>query len=119
MTGVQTCALPISIGKLNLVVSNPPYVPTSVLSTIPNEVANFEPALALGGGTDGNKFVRELLPWAKEALKPDGAFAFELFERNLETAKTLACEAGFVGVQVHNDLANKPRVLTGRRTKQP
>lgn len=104
-----------AMGKLNLVVSNPPYVPTGVLSTIPNEVANFEPALALDGGTDGNKFVRKLLPWAKEALKPGGAFAFELFERNLEAAKTLACEAGFVDVQVHNDLADKPRVLTGKK----
>ena len=50
-----------AIGKLHLVVSNPPYVPTAVMAEIPEEVAAFEPALALEGGADGlDVFRREI-----------------------------------------------------------
>ena len=104
-----------AMGRLDLVVSNPPYVPTAVLASIPREVADFEPTLALDGGADGLDVLRRLLPWCAEALKPGGAFAFELHETCLDTAAQLAHEAGFVDVRIARDLADRPRVLTARR----
>lgn len=104
-----------AMGRLDLVVSNPPYVPTSVLADIPREVADFEPALALDGGDDGLDIVRRLLPWCARALKPCGSFAFELHEGHLDAAAALAREAGFVDVRTVRDLADRPRVLTGRK----
>ncbi len=104
-----------AIGRLDLVVSNPPYVPTSVLDGIPREVADFEPALALDGGTDGNDVLRRLLPWCARALKPGGAFAFELHETCLDAAAVLAREAGFNDVRIVRDLTDRPRVLIGRK----
>ena len=104
-----------AIGKLDLVISNPPYVPTAVLRDIPSEVADFEPRLALDGGPDGNDILRRLLPWAFEALRPGGGFAFELHETCLDQAAQLAKQAGFAEIEITNDLAGKPRVLSGRK----
>ena len=104
-----------AIGKLDLVISNPPYVPTAVLRDIPSEVADFEPRLALDGGPDGNDILRRLLPWTLEALRPGGGFAFELHETCLDLAAQLAKQAGFAEIEITNDLAGKPRVLSGRK----
>lgn len=102
------------LGRLDLVVSNPPYVPTAVLAEIPREVADFEPALALDGGADGLDVLRRLLPWCAAALKPGGGFAFELHETCLDAAAELAAEAGFADIRITRDLAARPRVLTAR-----
>ena len=102
-----------AMGRLDLVVSNPPYVPTAVLADIPREVADFEPALALDGGADGNDILRRLLPWTAAALRPGGGFAFELHETCLDAAAELARQAGFHQVRIVDDLAGRPRVLTG------
>ena len=104
-----------AIGKLDLVISNPPYVPTAVLRDIPSEVADFEPKLALDGGLDGNDVLRRLLPWTLDALRPGGGFAFELHETCLDLAAQLAKQAGFAEIEITNDLAEKPRVLSGRK----
>ena len=99
------------VGVLDLVASNPPYVPTAVLAGLPREVAAYEPALALDGGADG------LDVFCARALKPGGAFAFELHETCLDDAARLAAEAGFVDVRTVSDLAGRPRVLAGRSAR--
>ena len=106
---------PALMGRLDLVVSNPPYVPSSVLADIPREVTDFEPALALDGGADGLDVLRRLLPWCACALKPGGGAAFELHETCLDEAARLAEEAGFEGARVVCDLAGRPRVLVIRK----
>ena len=106
---------PVLLGAFDLVVSNPPYVPTAVMAEVPREVADFEPALALDGGPDGLDVFRRLVPWCARALRPGGAFAFELHETCLDAAAALARDAGFSDVCIVNDLAGRPRVLTARR----
>lgn len=108
------------MGAFDLVVSNPPYIPSAVMEEIPREVADFEPALALDGGLDGLDLFRRLLPWCARALKPGGACAFELHETCLDAAAQLARAAGFSDVRIVNDLAGRPRVLTARwKGKEP
>ena len=104
-----------AIGKLHLVVSNPPYVPTAVMAEIPEEVAAFEPALALEGGADGLDVFRREIEWCWQALRPGGGCAFELHETCLDEAASLARAAGFVDVRIVADLAGRPRVLTARK----
>lgn len=115
---VLECSLGTGIGEKRMgtfdaVVSNPPYVPTSVLADIPREVADFEPALALDGGADGLDVFRPLAAWAARALKPDGVLACELHEGHMEAARAAAETAGFADVRIVNDLAGRPRVLVG------
>lgn len=99
--------------SLDLVISNPPYIPTAVLEGLDREVTEFEPRLALDGGEDGLDLVRVLLKQALAALKPGGVMALELFEGHLDQAADLAKNAGFVDVRIAKDLADRPRVLIG------
>ncbi|MEY8562368.1 HemK/PrmC family methyltransferase [Eggerthellaceae bacterium 3-80] len=101
------------MGRFDLIVSNPPYIPTAVLQTIPDEVLNFEPTLALDGGEDGLSVLRLLLPFTLNALKPGAAFVFELHEDCLEEARTSAEDAGFTDVRIVEDLAGRQRLLIG------
>ena len=108
---------PALMGAFDLVVSNPPYVPSGVLADIPREVADFEPALALDGGDDGLDVFRRLLAWCSRALKPGGGLAFELHETCLDEAAREAADAGFADVRIVRDLADRPRVLTARKSE--
>ncbi len=103
------------IGKLDLVVSNPPYVPTHVMADIPREVATFEPQIALDGGADGLDLFRPLTQWACRALKPGGGYAVELHETCLEAAASIAAASGLCDVHVVSDLAGRPRILSARK----
>lgn len=102
-------------GSFDAIASNPPYVPSAVLADIPQEVAEYEPALALDGGEDGLDLYRRLLSWASCALKPGGIFACELHETCLDEAAELARAAGYVDVRIVFDLVGKPRILTARK----
>ncbi len=103
------------VGALDLVVSNPPYVPTSLMEAIPREVADFEPRVALDGGSDGLELFRPLTTWAYRALKPGGGYAVELHETCLDAAADIARAAGFFDVRVISDLTGRPRILTARK----
>ncbi len=103
------------MGAFDLVVSNPPYVPTDELAEAPREVVDFEPALALDGGSDGLDVVRRMLPWCARALKPGGGLALELYETHCDEAADLVRKAGFTDVHVVCDLAGRPRVVVAKR----
>ncbi|MCD8199582.1 MAG: peptide chain release factor N(5)-glutamine methyltransferase [Coriobacteriaceae bacterium] len=108
------CATGID-GAFDILISNPPYIPTDLLEEIPAEVADFEPRLALDGGADGLDFFRRLLPEADRLLRSGGLLACELHETTLEEASELAGKAGLVDISVTEDLAGKPRVLLACR----
>ena len=105
------------MGKLSLVVSNPPYIPTNVLEGLSAEVTQHEPSLALDGGADGLDLYRPLAEWALRALAPGGGFAVELHETCLDAAADIARGLGYVDVRIVNDLADRPRVLAARKPR--
>ena len=107
---------PALLGHFEALVSNPPYIPSDVIPTLPHEVEGFEPHLALDGGADGLDVFRRLLELAPRALRPGGLFAVELFETTLEEAARLAREqGGGASVEVREDYTHRPRFLVARR----
>ncbi len=102
-------------GPFDVLVSNPPYIPTAVMSELDQEVVGFEPHLALDGGADGLEFFDRLLEVAPLLLASGGSFVFELHETCLDEAARRAVAAGFARVQIEYDLAGKPRFLLGVR----
>lgn len=99
------------LGGFDAVVSNPPYIPSAVLSEIPEEVRDHEPACALDGGEDGLDVFRRIATWSASALKAGGFMALELHETTLDDAADFAKETGFQDVRIAKDLAGKPRIL--------
>lgn len=107
-------------GPVDLIVSNPPYVPTGECSALPASVRDYEPRLALDGGRDGLAIVRRLLAQAPAVLRspdpvterPGGALLIEIGADQGKAASRLA-RAFFpqATVRVHPDLAGRDRVL--------
>jgi release factor glutamine methyltransferase len=100
-------------GRLDAVVSNPPYLPSAVLPGLPVEVIGFEPGLALDGGPDGLDTFRRLARDAADWLRRGGVLAVELDESRVRTAADEALE-WYEEVRVVRDLAGRDRVLVAR-----
>lgn len=100
----------------DLIVSNPPYIPSAAIDTLDAEVRHYEPRLALDGGADGLDAYRALLPDVARLLAPGGGFALEVGFDQAGAVSTLARETrAFTGVETRRDLAGHQRVVLGRR----
>ena len=101
-------------GTVDLVVSNPPYVPDG--ARVPREVAEHDPPLALWGGPDGLDVVRGLLGTAARLLHPGGWLGIEHADQQGSALPALVRAHGsFTDVEDHPDLAGRPRFTTARR----
>lgn len=101
-------------GRFDLVVSNPPYIPSQEIDTLPAEVRN-EPRMALDGGADGLDLVRRLVDGAGRVLADDGWLAMEIGAGQAETAMEILRQAGYREVGSRRDLAGIERVVFGQR----
>ena len=101
-------------GTFDVLVSNPPYIPSSVMGSLPHEVADYEPSLALDVGADGLDIFRRLVNAAPHMLKPGGLLACELYEGHLDAAAELCRSAGMRDVRVVDDLTGRPRIVLAR-----
>lgn len=99
--------------EFDVVVSNPPYIPTAVIPTLEPEVKDHEPHLALDGGEDGLDHYRLLAPEILRVLKPGGLFAVEIGYDQSEQVQALFRAAGAEEVQTSKDLGMNDRVVTG------
>ncbi len=102
--------------QFDCVVSNPPYIPTAVVSTLEDDVRDFEPHLALDGGVDGYDFYRYLAKQGATLLKSGGLFLLEVGHDQAETVKHLLEETkAYEGIGTVCDLAGINRVVYGRK----
>lgn len=100
-----------TLGKFDIVVSNPPYVPTKQVGALAREL-QFEPLQALDGGVDGLSVIRRLIPAASQALNPSGQLIFEMDPEQSETGQALLGCHGFHDIRVHLDLNGRARLLS-------
>jgi release factor glutamine methyltransferase len=102
-------------GAVDLLVSNPPYVPDG--ARVPREVADHDPPLALWGGPDGLDVVRGLLRTAARLLTRGGRLGIEHADQQGSALPALVrSHGGFADVEDHADLAGRPRFTTARRS---
>jgi len=112
-------AFPDLDGAADVVVSNPPYVPTRLAARstpLPRDVAGRDPDEALFAGPDGLSCVREIVPVAARLLRPGGLLAVEHDETHGASAPAVVRkDARFHQIDDHRDLTDRPRYLTARR----
>ena len=102
-------------GQADVVISNPPYIPSGVIPTLMPEV-QWEPRRALDGGPDGLQFHRAIISEAPQHLRPGGLLLLEIGADQAESVTRLFEESGdFDGTRVLQDLAGRDRVVVARR----
>jgi release factor glutamine methyltransferase len=99
-------------GRVDLVLSNPPYVPLG--TPVPAEVAEHDPALAVFGGADGLEVIRPLMIRAARLLRSGGLVGVEHDDTHTAAMAQLLA-ADFTRIATHKDLAGRPRFTTARR----
>jgi len=99
--------------RFDLIVSNPPYVPSGEIEGLSREVRR-EPRIALDGGVDGLDVIRRIVSCAPSRLRPDGLLLIEMHETHAEPLPALCLAAGFGEAVVHRDLAALPRWVVAR-----
>ena len=99
--------------KPDLIVSNPPYIASDVMTTLMPEVQNYEPHLALDGGSDGFDLISPLIKQAFSLLKPQGVLMLEVgWDQTQETEKKMQ-EEGFIETWIRVDYGGNPRIVGG------
>ncbi|PRI14752.1 peptide chain release factor N(5)-glutamine methyltransferase [Mycobacterium shigaense] len=105
-------------GQVDLVVSNPPYVPDGML--VEPEVAQHDPAHAVFGGPDGMAVIPAVVSLAGRWLRPGGLLAVEHDDTTAARTFELICSTGLFGdIQARRDLVGRPRFVTARRGQRP
>lgn len=106
----------LGVMQADVIVSNPPYLATGLIDTLPPEVSRYDPRLALDGGPDGLGVIRHLVREAPERLMPGGALVLETAGGGqLAPVVALLLAQGFVRVETRPDLAGVERFVAGRR----
>ena len=101
-------------GKFDVIVSNPPYIPTGEIQGLMPEVKDFEPHLALDGKEDGLWFYRILAGEGKKYLKPKGTLMVEIGCDQGKDVSRIFKDNGYCDIKVIKDLAGLDRVVTGK-----
>ena len=101
-------------GHVDVVVSNPPYLPTGSLPELPVDVRDHDPSQALFSGTDGLDALRAIEPVGRRLLRPGGLLVVEHDDSHGEAAPALLAASGWVEVHDHHDLTGRPRWVSAR-----
>jgi release factor glutamine methyltransferase len=99
--------------KFDLIVSNPPYIPTADMESLQPEVRDYEPLQALDGGPDGLAFYRAIIPSAPDHLNPGGWLIVEVGIGEADAVREMFSAAGFAGIFTALDQSGIERVVGG------
>lgn len=104
---------PVAERRFDLITGNPPYIPSSEIAALPPDVRDFEPHLALDGGSDGLSLVRDIAARAQRHLTPGGLLALEIGAEQGSGARDILEAHGFRDVELARDLGGRDRVISG------
>ena len=113
--GTWWSALPDELrGRVDLVISNPPYISSAEMVELDPQVAGWEPTVALEAGPTGLEAFEAILNAAPAWLRPGGVAVLEIAPHQAESAVAMARKVGFTEAEVHPDLAGRDRTLVAR-----
>ncbi|MCT4566243.1 MAG: peptide chain release factor N(5)-glutamine methyltransferase [Maledivibacter sp.] len=102
-------------GRIDVLVSNPPYIPTDDIENLQIEVSKFEPRIALDGGKDGLDFYKEIINRAPKYLRQGGFMALEVGHDQARRVMELMEEKNrYIDIEITKDLAGIERVVSGK-----
>lgn len=101
--------------RFDLIVSNPPYIPTAEIDTLEPEVRDYDPRQALDGGADGLDFYRRLAGEAAPFLKPGGQMMLEFGDGQAGRIGEILQSQKWIVEAIVNDYTQRPRILVARR----
>ena len=97
--------------RFDLIVSNPPYIPSAEIASLDPEVRDFDPRLALDGGPDGLEFYRKLAVWAREHLESGGRLMMEFGDGQAPAIESLLLEHKWIVEAVVPDYSQRHRLM--------
>lgn len=103
---------PISLGAFDLIISNPPYIPSGEILTLDPSVINYEPLIALNGGEDGLDFFRSIASGYYTLLKKGAALMFECGIGQAPHVGDILLRNGYSGINIYQDTQGIERVVT-------
>ena len=107
-----------SLGKYDLIVSNPPYIKKMCLKYLEKDVFHFEPKIALDGGLDGTSEIRKVIKKSSELIKYGGKLILEIaYNQNKEVKEILRKNSFYIN-DVVKDLANNDRCIISTKIKE-
>lgn len=104
-------------GSYDIIVSNPPYIPSRVIDTLMPEVREHEPRHALDGAEDGLMFYRRIIKEAPNYLEDEGYVFFEIGFNQAEDIRKILVDEGYDAIRVIQDLAGLNRVVSACKSK--
>ncbi|MCL2079579.1 MAG: peptide chain release factor N(5)-glutamine methyltransferase [Oscillospiraceae bacterium] len=107
---------PSLLGAFDLIVSNPPYIPTKDIETLENSVKDYEPLSALDGGEEGLEFLKAIAGKWSKILKPGGHMALECGIGQAAAVRYIMKQGGLSDIKTYKDTGGVERVLTGKAT---
>ena len=112
LRGDLFAALPEDELPFDAILSNPPYIPSEVIPTLSREVKDYEPAIALDGGTDGLDIIKRIIEEAPGHLKPQGLLLMEIgFDQGTAVTELAAQTGEYSEACIIKDLAGRDRIL--------
>ena len=99
------------LGKFDMIISNPPYIPSVEMAELPHSVAGYEPHLALDGGDDGLTFYRKITENYKAALKPGGYLCYEFGSEQGDSVCEILESQGYTILERSRDYNDRERAV--------
>ncbi|MDD4511052.1 MAG: peptide chain release factor N(5)-glutamine methyltransferase [Oscillospiraceae bacterium] len=117
VTVFQTDALeppPALLWDFDVIVCNPPYIPTADIETLESTVKDWEPRMALDGGADGLQFYRAIAEQWQPALRLGGTLVFEVGAGQADDVGNILCGRGYESIRIWEDDQKIERIVEGR-----
>ena len=115
MQADATVSPPIGLGHYDMIISNPPYIPSDEIKDLDVSVKDYEPIWALDGGKDGLDFYRSIIKYWKILLNPGGYILFEVGEGQAPDVLEMLASAGFSCCGTRKDTIGVDRVVIGKK----